>query len=56
MHATLYGELGTIADRAARQKHGKPTKTKTPQSGDCGVFDLVAGTCNHLKLLFEAAA
>jgi hypothetical protein len=34
----------------------KTYKTKTPQSGDCGVFDLVAGTCNHLKLLFEAAA
>lgn len=59
MNATLYGELGTILSwmtRQDREKSIKSIKTKTPAVATAGVsVSVVAGTCNHLKLLFQAA-
>src|SRR5436305_6655357 len=55
--ATLHGELGTTLSWTAIRNGEKGTQTKTPAACATGVsVSVVAGTCNHPKLLFEAAA
>ncbi len=55
--ALLYGELGTILNWIERQLAGKTAKKNTPGAGLTGVsVSVVAGACNHLNLLFCAAA
>jgi site-specific DNA recombinase len=55
--ATLHGELGTILGWIEAQAIEKTRKRETPAAFAAGAsVSVVAGTRNHLKLLFEAAA
>jgi len=55
--AMLYGELGTVLSwTAAQRDKGAKTKTPTAEAAAGVSVSVVAGTRNHLKLLFETAA